>query len=164
MRSLTYFLLIAALGLSGCAASRVLLKNERLDSVRMDRNVNIRTRIEYVPVVVQVPDQRASALLEPADTSHLETEYAASDAFIRADGRLYHSLRNKPQKQPVKVPVAVVDTTTTQTIDRRERERVEVPVPIPLTRWQRFWLASGKVGWGLLAGAVLGMIIRKKRG
>jgi hypothetical protein len=31
---------------------------------------------------------------------------------------------------------------------------------MPLTWWQRFWLTSGKIGWGLLTGAIIGIIIR----
>ena len=88
--------------------------------------------------------------------------YAVSDAFIRPDGKLYHDLRNKPQEKPINIPVEVTDTTTTQTIDRQERERIEIPVPMPLTWWQRFWLTSGKIGWGLLTGAIIGIIIRKR--
>lgn len=33
---------------------------------------------------------------------------------------------------------------------------------MPLTWWQRFWLTSGKIGWGLLTGAIIGIIIRKR--
>lgn len=162
MRSLTFFLLSAACGLAGCSTSRIMLRSNRADSVRIDRQVAIRTRIEHIPVIVHVPDQRASAVIEPSDTSHLETEYAASDAFIRSDGKLYHNLRNKPQQKSQNISLQVTDTSTMQTIDRQEHERIEVPVSMPLTVWQRFWLASGKVGWGMLVGACVAFIIRKK--
>ena len=143
MRTATFILSFAIVGLASCSAPRTLIQSSRTDSVGIDRKVDIRTRIEYVPIIVHIPDQRASAIIEPSDTSHLETDYAVSDAFIRPDGKLYHDLRNKPQEKPINIPVEVTDTTTTQTIDRQERERIEIPVPMPLTWWQRFWLTSG---------------------
>ena len=127
MRTATFILSFAIVGLASCSAPRTLIQSSRTDSVGIDRKVDIRTRIEYVPIIVHIPDQRASAIIEPSDTSHLETDYA-----------------------------------TTQTIDRQERERIEIPVPMPLTWWQRFWLTSGKIGWGLLTGAIIGIIIRKR--
>lgn len=162
MRTATFILPFVFFGLAGCSAPRTLIQSSRTDSVRIDRKVDIRTRVEYVPIVVHIPDQRTSAITEPADTSRLETDYAVSDAFIRADGKLHHDLRNKPRNKPINVPVEVTDTTTTRTIHRQERERIEVPVSMPLTWWQRFWLTSGKIGWGLLAGAIAGIIIRKR--
>lgn len=162
MRAATIILSLFVLGFTSCSAPRTLIQNSRTDSVGIDRKVDIRTRIEYVPIIVHIPDQRASAIIEPSDTSHLETDYAVSDAFVRPDGKLYHDLRNKPQQKPINVPVEVTDTTTTQKIERQKRERIEIPVPMPLTWWQRFWLTSGKIGWGLLAGAIIGIIIRKR--
>lgn len=106
--------------------------------------------------------QQTSVIAEPSDTSHLETKYAASDAFIRPDGKLYHDLRNKPQEKSEIVPVEITDTTATSTIVRQEQERIEVPVPMPLTWWQRFWNMSGKIAWGLLAGVIIGIIVRRR--
>lgn len=162
MRIKTILLPVAVLATTGCSAPRTLIRSSRQDSVRIDRKVDIRTRIQYVPVIVQIPDQRASAVTEPSDTSHLETQYALSDAFIRPDGKLYHDLRNKPQNSAKTVPVEVTDTVKTQTINRQEIRQSEVPVPMPLTAWQRWWITSGKIAWGLLAGAVIAGIIRKR--
>lgn len=162
MRPAMIILVLAIIGLTGCSAPRTLIQSSRTDSVRTDRKVEIRTRIEYVPVFVQIPDQRESAIIEQSDTSHLETQYAASDAFIRPDGMLYHDLRNKPQEKHVNVPVEVTDTSTTRTIDRQQREQIEVPVPMPLSWWQRLWQTSGKIAWGLLAGAIIALIFRKR--
>ena len=123
-----------------CSPSRVLVQSRQTDSVRIDEKIRIRTQIKYVPVIVHIPDQQTSVIAEPSDTSHLETKYAASDAFIRPDGKLYHDLRNKPQEKSEIVPVEITDTTATSTIVRQEQERIEVPVPMPLTWWQRFWI------------------------
>ena len=109
-----------------CSPSRVLVQSRQTDSVRIDEKIRIRTQIKYVPVIVHIPDQQTSVIAEPSDTSHLETKYAASDAFIRPDGKLYHDLRNKPQEKSEIVPVEITDTTATSTIVRQEQERNEV--------------------------------------
>ena len=156
-------LLIASLCMVSCSPSRVLVQSRQTDSVRIDEKIRIRTQIKYVPVIVHIPDQQTSVIAEPSDTSHLETKYAASDAFIRClDGKLYHDLRNKPQEKSEIVPVEITDTTATSTIVRQEQERIEVPVPMPLTWWQRFWNMSGKIAWGLLAGVIIGIIVRRR--
>lgn len=146
---------VLSLCMVSCSPSRVLVQSRQTDSVRIDEKIRIRTQIKYVPVIVHIPDQQTSVIAEPSDTSHLETKYAASDA-------LYHDLRNKPQEKSEIVPVEITDTTATSTIVRQEQERIEVPVPMPLTWWQRFWNISGKIAWGLLAGAIIGIIVRRR--
>lgn len=162
MRTSTFILSFAIVGLASCSAPRTLIQSSRVDSVSIDRKIDIRTRIEYVPILVHIPNQRTSATVKPSDTSHLETDYAVSDAFVRPDGKLYHDLRNKSQEKLINAPVEVTDTTTTMTIDRKKQERVEVPVPMPLTWWQRFWITSGRIAWGVLAGAIISTSIRKR--
>lgn len=98
MRHLPLFLLFIFL-LGGCASSRRLSENvHQQDSV----DVRVETRIEYVPdtVLIEIPAQTAER--ETADsTSHLENDYATSDARINPDGSLFHNLKTKPQKKPV---------------------------------------------------------------
>lgn len=72
MRTATFILSFAIVGLASCSAPRTLIQSSRTDSVGIDRKVDIRTRIEYVPIIVHIPDQRASAIIEPSDTSHLK--------------------------------------------------------------------------------------------
>ena len=83
---------VLSLCMVSCSPSRVLVQSRQTDSVRIDEKIRIRTQIKYVPVIVHIPDQQTSVIAEPSDTSHLETKYAASDAFIRPDGKLYLSL------------------------------------------------------------------------
>lgn len=83
---------------------------------------------------------------ETADsTSHLENDYATSDARINPDGTLYHDLKTKPQKKPVKFekPVERKDSTIYKTKTVTETEIVKVPRD--LTWWQKtqiygFWV------------------------
>lgn len=142
MRHLPLFLLFIFL-LGGCASSRRLSENiHQQDSVQ----IKVETRIEYVPdtVYIEIPAQTAER--ETADsTSHLENDYATSDARINPDGSLFHNLKTKPQKKPVEFekPVERKDSIIykTKTITETKIEKV----PRDLTWWQKtqiygFWV------------------------
>ena len=94
--------------------------------------------------IFQIPAQTSER--ETADsTSHLENDYATSDALINPDGTLYHDLKTKPQKKPVKFekPVERKDSTIYKTKTVTETEIVKVPRD--LTWWQKtqiygFWV------------------------
>ena len=98
MKHLPLLLLLTFI-IGGCASSRRLSENvHQQDSV----GIRVETRIEYVPdtVFIEIPAQTSER--ETADsTSHLENDYATSDARINPDGTLYHNLKTKPQKKPV---------------------------------------------------------------
>ncbi len=87
-----------ALLLTGCASHRSVSETESRDSVR----VEYRERIIKVPdtVFVDIPAQTAERTTADS-VSHLENDYALSDARINADGTLFHSLNTKPQQRPV---------------------------------------------------------------
>ena len=99
-------------------------------------------------VYIEIPAQSAERTTTEKE-SHLETDYAESDARINEDGTLSHTLNNKPTKHPVPVK----NERDTIYIDNA----VEVPVPaeVPvkvereLTAWQKTrlntwdWLAAG---------------------
>jgi len=118
------------------------------ESVHQQDSVGIRveTRIEYVPdtVFIEIPAQTSER--ETADnTSHLENDYATSDARINPDGTLYHNLKTKPQKKPVgfEKPVERKDSVIykTKTVTKTKIEKV----PRDLTWWQKtqiygFWV------------------------
>ena len=121
------------------------LTTERRDSVRVETV----TRTEYVTdtVTVEIPVERLMRIEE--DSSHLETEYAVSDAFIRADGMLYHTLENKGGKRPFEVKKEVVYRDSIVYRDRAVTETREVERG--LTWWQRvrlkgFWALAVMIG------------------
>lgn len=121
------------------------------------------TEIDTVTVYVEIPAQSVEKVVNDA-TSHVETDFAESDAWINPDGTLGHSIRNKPQKVPAE---ACVPKTTTNNETQKEAIK-EVPVPYPepypvekdLTTWQHI-----KIGtfWYLIAAilAAIGWIFRK---
>ena len=98
-------------------------------------------------VYLEVPAQTAERTTQDS-TSHLENDYATSDARINEDGSLYHDLKTKPQRKPqeVDVPVQTTDSTTAETkyIDRE----VKIEVPRELTWWQKTQIYGF---WALLA-------------
>ena len=80
--------------------TNLIHEKEQKDNVR----VEVVTNTIYVPdtVFVEIPAQTAERTTADS-TSHLENDYATSDARINSDGTLFHSLATKPQEKPVEV-------------------------------------------------------------
>ena len=139
-------LLMAALLLCGCAASRHVsdsVNSEQRDTVRVE------TVTIYVPdtVFVEIPAQTAER--ETRDSvSNLENDYATSEARINPDGSLYHDLKTKPQKKPVEFqkPIERRDSIVYRERVRTKTVTETVEVPRQLTWFQKtsiygFWAA-----------------------
>lgn len=125
--------------LTACGTSRKLTTVQS-DSVR----VEVVKTVEYIhdTVTVEIPAQTAERTTRDS-SSHLENDFAESDARINSDGTLYHDLRTKPQEKeiPVEVPKERKDSIIYHNI---EVENI-VPVERELTKWQRtqmrgFWV------------------------
>ena len=99
-------------------------------------------------VFIEIPAQSAERTT-PGKESHLETEYAESDARINEDGTLTHTIKNKPGKKPVPVK------NEKDTVYLEKRVEVPVPAEVPkeverkLTAWEKTRLNT----WGWLAVA-----------
>ena len=142
-------IVIAALWLfAGCSAPRYATTNtsDNRDSVR----VEYRERVihERDTVYLEIPAQTAEKTTQDS-TSHLENEYAESNARINDDGSLYHDLKTKPQQKAVPTDKTIIerDSTVYQNHYTTETEQVikEVEVVKPLTWWQKtqmicFWI------------------------
>lgn len=154
MKHLPLLLLLTFI-IGGCASSRRLSESvHQQDSVQ----IKVETRIEYVPdtVYIEIPAQTAER--EKADsTSHLENDYATSDARINSDGTLFHNLKTKPQKKPVEFekPVERKDSIIYKT--KTVTEVITVEVPRELTWWQKTQIYGF---WGVLF--ILVIVYRKK--
>ena len=103
----------------------VVLNNS--DSVRVETII----RTEYVPVRVEVPvpQQSVNNIVE-ADTSHIETDVAESNAWIRPDGSLYHNLINKNIK--LSGEAYVLQTTIENNNEAVRTKEIPVPQPYPV--------------------------------
>lgn len=142
----TIAILLATLTLSGCHSSKQMLPStpvivNNTDSVRTEYIETV--RIDTVTVEIKLPAESAKQIV-PDSTSHLETNFAESDAWINPDGTLGHSLKNKEQSVPVDV---LVPTKSTESNNNSASVR-EIPVPyeVPVeverdfTKWESFRL------------------------
>lgn len=134
----------------------VVLNNS--DSVRVETII----KTVYVPVRVEVPvPQQSVSNIVDADTSHIKTDIAESNAWIRPDGTLYHDLINRDVKLSGE---AYVSQTTTASNNEAVRTK-EIPVPQPypvyveksLSTSEQFKLSAFwyLVGAALVAGAYI---------
>ena len=160
--------------LMSCRTVRQVVPNEPVILTEHDEKTverEVITTIDTVTVFIEIPAQSASRET-PDSTSHLETDYALSDAWINADGTLGHALENKKQLKPVDVFVP----NTTVNNNQSEAKIKEVPVPVPqpypvekkLSKWESlkigaFWylLALSLVGWIWILRKPLISAIRK---
>ena len=152
-RKIPLIILVVFLFCCSCGPGKHLpVQTENRDSVR----VEVREKTVYIhdTVLMEIPAQSAENTTRDT-SSHLETDYAESDARIDPDGMLHHSLKNKPQKHPVPVDVPQTQKDSIVYRDRYISETVEVPRE--LTAWQKWQMRSF---WILLSGLVV-FVIRK---
>lgn len=142
---LTALLLAAVLLLGGCCSSRRLTTdNNRRDSTRIE----VRTQIIHVPdtVYLEIPPQQSERTTADS-TSHLENDYAVSDARINPDGTLFHNLNTKPQRKPLPTEKEIIRNDSIVYKDRYINKTVTKEVPRKLTNFQRiqmygFWILA----------------------
>ncbi len=147
-RLLRLFLIIILLtGLTCCCPCRHLTTGEQqvsADSLRIE----YRERIIYVPdtVLITIPAQTAERTT-PDSISHLENDFAESDARINADGTLFHSLNTKPQEMEVPTQKQIEQRDSIVYRDRWLQRTITrtVTVKQDLSWWQKtqiygFWV------------------------
>lgn len=145
--------------MQGCCASRPPVTIVSGSSTEADSiNTTIHERIVTIhdTVTFHIPVESHSSVGE--DSSHLETEFATSDAWIDSVGKLHHNLDSKPQEVPVHVNVHVPVADTSKYESHTKIDSIPYPVPYEvqvekeLTRWQRlkmrgfWWLSVGLAG------------------
>ena len=138
------FLLLIALLLVGCKAAKIPVPPVVKDSVRVEIRERVVTVIDTL--ILEVPAQQAETHTQDS-VSHLETDFAESDAEILPDGSLYHSLRNKTQDKPVPAQSKVIYRDSTVYVNN--------PVPYPVERmlsgWEQLKIDHGGQALVLLA-------------
>ena len=146
-------LIMVFLLLTSCGAGKHLpVQTESRDSVR----TVVREKTVYIrdTVWMKIPAQTAENTTRDT-SSHLETDYAESDARIDPDGTLHHSLRNKEQEKPVPMDVP---TTQKDSIVYKDRYVYDtVKVPRDLTAWQKWQMRS----FWILLSAVAVYVLKK---
>ncbi len=111
------------------------------------------TEIRWDTAYIEIPPQSAERVANDS-VSHLETDFAVSDARINPDGTLFHNLLNKPQERPVAVPTAILR------IDSIVEREVPVYKDKPPNKLDQFKLDS--FWWLVGALAVVGCVCFRK--
>ena len=160
MRTVAF--ICCGLMLGACARRTMPVQSRVSDSVRVEYRTEYIERLRTDTVFVEVPAQ-SDRNRTTDSVSHLETDFARSDARINPDGSLYHDLHNKPQKRAADVRVSDTERVSVRdSIVYRDRVE-EIPVPMPLSKWQQFWIRSGRIAWGCIGIIVFVFFARKIR-
>lgn len=148
--TLLAFVLLAILGqlFVGCSP-RITPPAEIRDSVR----VEIRERPVHDTAYVDVPLIKEVNVTRDT-SSHLENEYAMSDASI-SNGTLRHSLETRPHKIAAPVTITVHDTLTVE----KKAETIIKEVNT-LTKWQGFQIILGRILGGLFLLIIVMLVVR----
>lgn len=139
---------------SSCRTGRQVVVVEGKDSIRIEERVR---EIKVTDTLfVEVPMQKESTTVRDS-MSHLENDYAISDARIMADGSLYHSLETKPRTDTLTQELSV---QAKDSIIYREKVVPKiVPVEKGLSDWQKIQIRGFWIFLILTSGYI---IIRKK--
>ena len=132
--------------LIGCTKTVYLPAQTTIQTVYRDTTIVIKDTVKiYLP-------SEEKAVKTTADSSHLETNYSKSDAWIDEDGQLNHTLKNKTD-----VPVVdKQDTTLTipmveKVVEKEVPVKVEVPKPyIPKWCWFCVFFTIGVIGYTVI--------------
>ncbi len=140
---------VALLLFPSCRTGRQVVVVEARDSVRVEERVR---EIKVTDTLfVEVPMQKESTTVRDS-TSHLENDYAVSDARINPDGSLYHSLETKPRTDTLTQELSV---QAKDSIIYREKVVPKIyPVEKELNWFARMRIWLGNVMLVLIAGAV----------
>ena len=151
--------------LSGCATQRGAGSTTTTTIEKDSSDVKVEIRTEYITdtLYIEIPAQKSERTTQDS-TSHLETDYAVSDARINPDGSLSHSLENKAQKKPAEFqkPIEHKDSIRTIYKYRYKDKKVEVPVYVEkdLSWWQSTSIKFFPYAIALILG-MAGWIFRK---
>ena len=137
-----------------CRTGRQVVVVEARDSVRVEERVR---EIKVTDTLfVEVPAQSAERTTADS-TSHLENDYAISDARIMVNGSLYHSLETKPRTDTLTQELSV---QAKDSIIYREKVIPQiVTVEKGLSDWQKIQIRGFWIFLILTSGYI---IIRKK--
>jgi hypothetical protein len=114
-------------------------------------------RVEQVTDTVYVEIPKIVEKVKRDTMSHLENEYAYSDAVVRG-GSLYHSLGTKPHKKAVAVETEIEyrDSIVEKIIEKEVVNIIEVEKP------DTWWEQTQKKGLNIILIAVAILIVLRR--
>lgn len=162
MKHLLYIVLTVVL-LTACSATRKITSStdssvQGRDSVRIE----YRERTVFVPdtVFIEIPAQTAERTT-PDSLSHLENDFAESNARINQDGSLFHDLKTKPQAKPVPTQKEIQYRDSIVYKDRIVKVRVTETKTVEVEKKLNWFQKTQIYGfWALLL--LLAIIYRKQ--
>lgn len=124
---LKYFLVILFFTLpAGCCGTK---KTKQIPVVQVEKTV-IKDSTIYIRDTIYIPlPTEEKEVKTTADSSHLETSLAKSDAWIDSTGHLNHTLKNKEVVYKYIYDTVVVTNTVTEYKEKPVIVEVEVPKP-----------------------------------
>ena len=124
---LKYFLVILFFILPvGCCGTK---KAKQLPVVQVEKTV-IKDSLIYIKDTIYIPlPTEEKEVKTTADSSHLETSLAKSDAWIDSTGHLNHTLKNKEVVYKYIYDTVVVTNTITEYKEVPIVQEIEVPKP-----------------------------------
>lgn len=142
----------------GCCPCRHLTtETTSQDSSRIE----VRKQTILVPdtVYLEIPSQTAERATRDS-VSHLENDYAVSDARINPDGSLYHTLSTKAQKKAIETDKKIEIRDSIVYRDKAVKVQETVSVPRELTTFQKcqiagFWLLIALIGLAVCLNRLL---------
>ena len=149
------FIAIVLLLFSSCRTGKIVVV-EGKDSIRIEERVR---EIKVTDTLfVAVPMQKESTTVRDS-MSHLENDYAVSDARIMIDGSLYHSLETKPRTDTLTQELSV---QAKDSIIYREKVVPKIyPVEKALDWFVRMRIWLGNIMLVLISGAVIIFIMKR---
>lgn len=138
-----WYVVAIIMGLCVCALfgscksqKNIVTEHKENDSVRLEVHTN--TIIVPDTVYVEIPAQTADRTTADS-TSHLENDYAISDARINEDGTLFHLLATKPQKKPIEVDKKIEQRDSIVYVEKSVIDTVQqiVEVERNLSWWEK---------------------------
>lgn len=154
-------IIILCLLLASCCPRRLTISSNTTDSIKIIKEVEYIERLRDTTIYIALPvETKERTVLQ--DSSFLETSLAESSARINSDGSLSHTLANKPQAIAATAQIKDTEKATNTETTIGHQEIIEVPIRPPLTWLQRALIYSGLLFWGLLLGAIVWQILKKR--
>ena len=131
--------LLALFVMSGCSRRLYPAHEAVVSKDSVSESIRIRTRLEFVPVVVplEIPELKEIRRNVQDSTDVIENDYAVSTVTVHPDGTFDHGLWTKPQKieKTADVPIQVSDTLSVREASSTEEKTVTEIVETNILRW-----------------------------